>query len=205
MERVMALLAEKTILTREAFLDWDHARCDDGPRYEFWQGEVFAMTGARQIHVLVSLNLAAALKQHLRGCSCRAYMADMAVESAQTNAVLYPDVVVSCHPDDLKAERVLQHPKVVIEVLSESTAAYDRGKKFAAYRTLPDLQEYVLIDPDRRSLEIYRRAEGNDWLLALDDSARGLVLPSLGAAFPLEVVFEDLPDSDLTSRPRGQA
>jgi Uma2 family endonuclease len=134
----MALAAEKPVFTRDAFLAREDAQTCRDVRHEFWQGEVFAMTGARQSHVLVAGNCYAALKQHLRGTPCRAYIADMAVEIASADAILYPDVVISCHPDDLRAARTLQHPKVVIEILSDSTAAYDRGKKFAAYRSLSD-------------------------------------------------------------------
>ncbi|MFA5683480.1 MAG: Uma2 family endonuclease [Lysobacteraceae bacterium] len=96
-------------------------------------------------------------------------------------------------PDDLLAERALRHPVVVIEVLAESTAAHDRGAKFAAYRQLPDLREYVLIDPDRRTIDLFRHAEGGDWLLATQDAQRGLILPSLDFEAPLAAVFEDLP------------
>jgi Uma2 family endonuclease len=185
----MALPAETMTFSRTDFLAWEEAQSE---KYEFWQGEVFAMTSARQSHVIVSLNIAAQLKQHLRGTLCRVYIADMAVEVEQSDAILYPDVAVSCHPEDLAAERTLRHPKVVIEVLSDSTAAYDRGKKFAAYRSLPDLAEYVLVDPDARRLEIYRRTADGDWLLALNDSNRALVLNALELELPLTVVFEDI-------------
>ena len=122
-----ALPLAKPKMSVDEFLDWVETQPG---RHEYWDGEVFAMTGARQNHVIVSLNVAAALKQGLRGSPCRAYMADMAVQTQESSAVLYPDVVVSCHPQDLAAERTLAHPRVVIEVLSDSTAAYDRGGKF---------------------------------------------------------------------------
>jgi Uma2 family endonuclease len=84
----------------------------------------------------------------------------------------------------------MAHPKVIIEVLSESTAAYDRGGKFAAYRQLASLQEYALIDPDARTVEVFRRMESGDWLLAA--SERDLILKSLDFAAGLDVVFEDV-------------
>ena len=93
---------------------------------------------------------------------------------------------------DLRAERSLHHPLVVIEVLSESTAAYDRGQKFALYRQIDALQEYALVDPERRTIEVFRRTETSDWLLATRDSERGLVLRSLEFEAPLAAVFEDL-------------
>ncbi|NLB14656.1 MAG: Uma2 family endonuclease [Gammaproteobacteria bacterium] len=176
-------------MSRSEFLAWEHEQLE---KHEFWQGEVFAMTGARQAHVMVALNVATLLKSHLRGKPCRAYISDMQLEVEAADAVYYPDVVVSCDPADLLAERVLRRPTVVIEVLSDSTAAYDRGVKFAAYRKLSSLKEYVLIDPERRTLEIFRRTEQDDWLLVTRDAARGLVLPSLAFEAGLDAVFEDL-------------
>ena len=94
-----------------------------------------------------------------------------------------------------QAERVLHHPKIIIEVLSDSTAAYDRGEKFAAYRKISDLQEYALIDQLYRRIEIFRRTENDEWLLATRDAERGLVLKSLDfLATPAEV-FESLPEA----------
>ncbi|MFA7487124.1 MAG: Uma2 family endonuclease [Lysobacteraceae bacterium] len=185
----MAEPAMSLPMSRSEFLAWEHEQLE---KHEFWQGEVFAMTGARQAHVMVAGNVFALLKAHLRGKPCRAYISDMQLEVEAADAVYYPDVVVSCDPVDLLAERVLQRPTVVIEVLSDSTAAYDRGVKFAAYRKLSSLKEYVLIDPERRTLEIFRRTEQDDWLLVTRDAARGLVLPSLAFEAGLDAVFEDL-------------
>lgn len=185
----MAESAMSLPMSRSEFLAWEHEQLE---KHEFWQGEVFAMTGARQAHVMVAGNVFALLKSHLRGKPCRAYISDMQLEVEAADAVYYPDVVVSCDPADLLAERVLRRPTVVIEVLSDSTAAYDRGVKFAAYRKLSSLKEYVLIDPERRTLEIFRRTEQDDWLLVTRDAARGLVLPSLAFEAGLDAVFEDL-------------
>ena len=123
---------------------------------------------------------------------CSSAVPMQCAEVAQADAVFYPDVMVSCHPEDLTAERVLHHPRVIVEVLSDSTVAYDRGGKFAAYRMLESLQEYVLIDPERRSLEIFRRLPSNDWLLATGDSARALVLAALEMEIGFDEVFEDV-------------
>jgi Uma2 family endonuclease len=125
-------------------------------KHEFVDGEVFAMVGARRVHVAVSGNCFALLKAHLRGGPCRAFMADMKLAVRAANAVFYPDVLVTCHPADLSAEVTMEKPKIFIEVLSERTAAYGRGEKFARYRMLESLQEYVLIDPDQRSIEVFR-------------------------------------------------
>jgi len=185
----MALPQPAPRFTRHDFLAWEP---EQDTKHEYVAGEVFAQAGACQAHVVVALNVAAALRQRLRGTACRAYIADMQLEVERADAIYYPDVMVSCHPEDLAAERVLHHPCVLIEVLSDSTAAYDRGQKFAAYRLIESLQEYVLIDPERRNLEIFRRLPSGDWLLATHDSARALVLASLEIEIGLDEVFEDL-------------
>jgi Uma2 family endonuclease len=176
-------------MTAEQFLAWDETQTI---KHEFVRGEVFAMTGGVDRNNTVAINLLVALRQHLRGTPCRAYISDMQLEVEKADAVYYPDVMVSCHPADLTAERVLHHPRVIVEVLSDSTVAYDRGQKFAAYRMLDSLQEYVLVDPERRNLEIFRRLPSNDWLLATGDSARALVLASLEMEIGLNQVFEDV-------------
>lgn len=186
----MAEPALQIPMSRSDFLAWE--ACQEF-KHEFWQGEIVAKTGVRQVHAIVVGNVAVLLRTHLRGKPCRAYVADMQLEVAEADAIFYPDVFVSCDAEDLAAERTLHKPAVVIEVLSKSTAAYDRGIKFAAYRQLPSLAEYVLVDPDRHTVEIFRRTTGGDWLLAVQDGERGLILPSLDFSAGLDAVFEDVP------------
>ncbi len=93
----------------------------------------------------------------------------------------------------MRAERVLRHPKIIIEVLSDSTAAYERGEKFNVGRQMPTLQEYVLIDPDHKRVDIFRRTEHDEWLLATRDAERGQILKSIDFAATFDEVFESLP------------
>lgn len=179
--------AKKIALTAEDFLAWEIQQTE---KYEFVAGEVFAMTGARRVHVVVSLNIAASLKQQLRGTPCQAYIADMKLHVAAADAFFYTDVMVSCDAEDQQAEHYLSHPRVIIEVLSDSTEAYDRGAKFAAYRLLPSLQEYVLVDIDSRRVEIFSRTQANDWLLHVSDA--DCVLNSLGITIQLMELFEGI-------------
>lgn len=183
----MGLALEKPFMSVADFLAWEEGQPD---KHEFVHGEVFAMVGARRTHVIVSLNIAALLKSHLRGSPCRAFMADMKLQVAEN--IFYPDVLVTCHPDDLKADMAMKHPRVLVEVLSDSTAAYDRGEKFAAYRQLESLEEYALIDPDRRTIEVFRRTPNGDWLLAASEAGRGLLLKSLDFEASPAAVFEDV-------------
>jgi Uma2 family endonuclease len=146
---------------RDAYLHWEAQQAD---KNEYLAGEVFAMVGARQDHVVVALALAARFREHLRGTRCRAYTSDMKLEVVAADAVFYPDVMVSCDEDDRQRELALRAPRLIVEVLSDSTAAYDRGAKFAAYRRLESLQEYLLVDVDARRLELFRR-EPVGWVL----------------------------------------
>ena len=173
-------------LSRAEFLEWENAQDE---RNEYYRGEVFAMLGARRVHGIVSLNVASALKSQLRGTPCRAFVENMKVQIAD-DAVFYPDVFVTCDAADLNTEYVFRAPTVVVEVLSESTQSYDRGAKFAMYRQIPQLREYLLIDPDSRSVELFRR--GEDGLFTLHDFTEAGVFPltSIGCELERTDVFE---------------
>ena len=186
----MSVPAEKLKMSVEEFLAWEETQPE---KYELVNGEVYPheiynMVGARRIHVIVNLNVAAALKAHLRGGPCQAFINDMKLAVAEN--AFYPDILVTCDPQDLTADLVMRSPKVIIEVLSPSTANFDRGDKFLAYRSLPSLEEYALIDPESRQIEVYRQAGEGNWLLVTSDSPRGLILNSLDFRAPPEVVFE---------------
>ncbi len=146
---------------RASYLAWE---AEQDNKHEFFGGEVFAMVGARQEHVLVSGAIFARLREHLPGKRCRVYTSDMKLDVLAADAVFYPDVMVSCDEADRQRHLAVQASCLVVEVLSDGTAAYDRGPKFAAYRQLPSLHEYLLVDIDRRQLELFRR-EAAGWVL----------------------------------------
>jgi len=172
-----------------AYLLWEETQVE---KHEYVDGEVFAMTGARREHVVATLNLVAALKQALRGTPCQAYAMDMKLRVEQHNAFFYPDVMVSCSKKDHQAEQYLSEPKLIIEVLSESTAAFDRGNKFAAYRSLPSLQEYAIVDIEERRVECFRRTPENDWLLHDFCGEEHCQFSSLGLTVAMAVLFENV-------------
>ena len=173
----------------ESYLVWEALQPD---KHEFVRGEVFAMTGARRDHLTVSGNLFAAFKQHLRGGPCRAYIADMKLRVDAVDAVFYPDVMVSCDRRDHVADLALQHPLLVVEVLSESTAAYDRGGKFAAYRKLESLREYAVVDIEARRVECFRRNAEGHWVLYDYVGPDHAEFASIDFSLPLSEVFEDV-------------
>ncbi|MFK5949416.1 MAG: Uma2 family endonuclease [Methylococcales bacterium] len=181
--------AEEVVFDSQQYLVWEEQQQQ---KHEFIKGEIFAMGGARREHVLVSLNVASLLKQHLRGMPCQTYIADMKLRVEQEDAFYYPDVMVSCDNNDQKAEQFLANPILIIEVLSDSTEAYDRGAKFAAYRQIVSLKEYVLIDIEARRIECFRRAENDDWLLHISEQQENCYFLSLELSIAVVDIFEDL-------------
>jgi Uma2 family endonuclease len=185
----MALPQPSSPFTASDYLHWEAEQTE---RHEFVQGEVFCMAGGEDRHASVSLNLASALRNHLRGQRCRTYMADVKLQVDAADAFFYPDVFVTCSERDA-ANRLLKRDAVLVaEVLSPSTAACDRGSKFARYRLCPSLQEYLLIDLDNRSLDLFRKAPDGLWVLHPLTPGDVLNLQSVALSLPVDDVFEDL-------------
>lgn len=182
----------QTKMTLEDFLAWEDEQAE---RHLFYRGEVFAMVGVRQAHATVSLNLGAAFKIALRGTPCRAFVADMKLRVDAADTVFYPDVMVSCDSRDWTTPLFLSHPKLIVEVLSASTAAFDRGEKFAACRTLDTLEEYALVDIDARRVEVFRRNAEGRWVLYEFGEGETLELASLGITVTAEAVYENVEET----------
>ena len=175
-------------MTGEEYLAWE---AEQEGKHEFLAGEIFAMVGASDRHVTIAGNVYAAIRERLRGGPCRAYISDMKLHVAAANAWFYPDVMVTCDPADHRREMDKTAPVLIIEVLSSSTEAFDRGGKFAAYRTIPSLNEYLLIDPDSGRLELYRRNPENQWVLHTPDGDTPLELSSIDLILDRATLFED--------------
>ncbi len=183
----MGLVQEKFGV--QDYLDWEETQIE---KHEYVAGEVFAMVGARQDHVIVALNLGSALREHLRGTPCRPLVADMKLRVQAMDAFYYPDVMVTCDDADKVADLAIEHPKLIIEILSDSTASYDRGAKFAAYRKIESLEEYVLVDIDRKGVESFRRQTDGQWLLRDYAGAESCLFESVGLVMTMARVFEDV-------------
>lgn len=167
---------------------------EQSERHEYLNGEVFAMTGARDAHNTIALNVASHLRSHLRGSPCRTYIADMKLRVDSADAVFYPDVMVTCDPRDRTPEADLakRHPILLVEVLSESTAAYDRGLKFERYRLIETLREVVLIEQDRRHVDLFRREDDGRWVLESPGPDGGFELSSVSVTLSLDEVYVDV-------------
>ena len=158
----MGQAAKKPVTTTADYLAWE---AEQAERHEFVSGETFAMAGAEDRHVTVTGNVYMALRQHLSGTPCRTFMSDMRLSVTALGSYFYPDIMVTCAAADLASPLAKSEPKLIVEVLSLSTAAYDRGLKFSHYRSLPSLQEYVLIDLDTRAVDSYTLGADGLWVL----------------------------------------
>lgn len=177
-------------LTPQAYLVWERQQ---KIRHEFVDGETFAMAGASRKHNLINVNVLAALHAQLRGLPCELYNNDMRVKIHNANAYVYPDIVVACDElafADAEVDTLL-NPLLIIEILSDSTASYDRGTKFKFYRTLPSLQQYILIAQHEYCIECYTRQANEQWLFAeyrqLEDT---VILSAIDCALKLQLVYE---------------
>jgi Uma2 family endonuclease len=180
-------------LSAADFLAWDATQTT---RHEFVRGEVFAMAGAGERHVTVALNVAMALRQHLAGTPCRTFITDMKLRVEAADAFFYPDVMVTCSPRDAEQSHVKSEPVLLVEVLSPATAAFDRGDKFAAYRGLPSLKEVLLVDPDLRRCDLFRRQVvdgGEAWVLHPGEAGAGVELVSVGLALSAAALWAEVP------------
>ena len=185
----MGHAAHLPVFTAVDYLAWENAQTE---RHEFVDGEVFAMAGAEDRHVTVALNLAMALRQHLSGSPCRTYMSDMRVHVEAANCYFYPDVVVTCSPADQASPTVKTQPKLIIEVLSPSTASYDMGLKFNQYRLLESLQEYVLVDIEARTIYGYRKGPDGLWVLHPFAKDETVTLASMALEIPAAKLFDEV-------------
>ena len=171
------------------FLAWDASQTT---KHEFVQGEVFAMAGGEDRNATVAGNVYMALRQHLRGSPCRVYPSDVKLRVEAADCFFYPDVMVTCSAIDLGDRLIKREPCLVVEVLSPSTASDDRGDKFAAYRQLPSLQEYLLVDVDSQRCDLFRKGADGLWVLHPGTATDPLQLASVDLVVAPEALWADL-------------
>lgn len=133
-------------------------------KHEYMDGEVYAMAGTTDTHNTIGLNLAVLIRNHLRGTNCSIYFADIKARLERCNCFYYPDLLVTCDPQDRETPTYKRFPKLIVEVLSDSTESFDRGDKFYNYQTLDSLEEYILVNTKSPRVEIFRRHSQEGWL-----------------------------------------
>ncbi len=195
----MSSVLKQTYYTAEEYLALERSA---SYKSEFHDGQIYAMTGASREHNLITVNIARELSVQLKKRPCEAYSNDMRVKAADAHSYHYPDIVVVCSTPQFEDAHIdtLLNPTVLIEVLSPSTEAYDRGGKFAHYRKIASLREYLLVTQDQPSIERYVR-QGDVWILTeavgLDAS---MPLESIDCILSLREVYDKvLDDADLNT------
>ena len=154
------------------------------------------MTGGSIPHNNIALNFYRSLYSHLHQKGCQVNTSDVKVRESKNSRYFYPDLIITCNADDLKSHDFIEHPTVIIEVLSPSTEKYDRGDKFKYYRQIPSLQEYVLVDSKSISVEIYQRGEGKIWHYSAYTEGESITLSSIEFNCAVDVLYEDVSFED---------
>ncbi|MBI4640700.1 MAG: Uma2 family endonuclease [Candidatus Tectomicrobia bacterium] len=191
-------LQRKPRLTPEEYLAIERAA---EYKSEYFAGEIFAMAGASERHVSIVANIIYLLVGQLKGRPCKAYSNDMRLKVSPTGLYTYPDIIVICGNivfDDEQKDTLL-NPTVLIEVLSETTEAYDRGTKFAHYRALASLSDYLLISQDQPRVEHFVRQPNHQWLFSAYENIHDVVeIPSIMCKLPLVDIYDklDLPEHE---------
>jgi Uma2 family endonuclease len=184
----MVALRERMFLTAEEYLQWELTQRD---RYEYWDGEVVAMTGGTRAHNRIAFNFSKFIDGALLGLSCEVYINDVKVQVEPGRKYYYPDVVVTCDDRD-DNERFVQFPCLIVEVLSPSTEAIDRGVKFAHYRQFSTLQEYVLVSVTTPLVEVFARNERGQWVLTEYGEDEVVTLASIGVEIPVAAIYRQV-------------
>ncbi len=161
-------------------------------RHEYFEGEIFAMAGASKSHNVLAQNLVAGLRAALRGKGCQTFMEDVRLVMKENVHYVYPDVLVTCDPADRRDAYLVRHPVLIAEILSPSTAEYDRTEKFANYQKMPSLRHYLLVSQTAWVVEWFRRDEAGQWIYTLLHEPTGVLeIPDLGLVLPLRELYED--------------
>jgi Uma2 family endonuclease len=186
----MVTSPQPILLTPEEYLQME----EHSPiKHEYIDGQIFDMAGALDAHVTIAGNLFSLLRNHLRGSGCRVYISDMKARIESLNRFYYPDVMVTCDARDQETPAYKKFPSLIVEVLSDSTEAFDRGDKFADYQQLESLQEYVLISTKRQRIECFRRSNEGLWILqSFTPAQTSFQLHSVNVEGTLESLYEDV-------------
>lgn len=183
----MATNPQRLHITVEEYLELDRNSPD--VRYEYINGRVIMMAGGSPQHSLIAANVTGILRQLLMDSSCCVFNSDAKIR-LPTKDYVYADVSVSCDQRDFAQPEFIYHPSVIVEVLSPSTEALDRGEKFESYRECPSVQEYVLINTSRQAIEVCRRERNSFWSFQTLRTGATVELASLGIRFQVSDAYE---------------
>jgi Uma2 family endonuclease len=175
--------------TPEQYFAWEEQQLH---RHEYIDGEVYAMSGGTINHGDIAGNFLALLKIHMRGRGCKTLNSDCRVNIVESNDYVYPDISVTCDDRDKTTPQYIRYPCLIVEVLSPSTEAYDRGDKFRMYRRNPNLRDYLLVDASKMAIDLYRKDESGNWYILNYEAGDSIEFKSIDLTFPIEQVYEDI-------------
>ncbi|WP_309730908.1 Uma2 family endonuclease [Chamaesiphon sp. OTE_75_metabat_556] len=175
--------------TPEEYFAWEEQQLE---KHEYLGGEVYAMTGGTVNHSRIALKFGALLDNHLSGGVCQTANSDCRVNIVESNDYTYPDISVTCDDRDKITTQYITYPCLIIEVLSKSTEAYDRGGKFRMYRQNPVLQDYVLVSSEKIEIDLYRKTESGSWEIINYQVGDTIKLKSVNLTFPIERIYEGI-------------
>ncbi len=175
--------------TPEEYFAWEEKQLE---RHEFIGGEVYAMSGGTVNHSQIGVNFVSLLNSHLRGSGCKTLNSDCRVNIVNSTDYTYPDVSVTCDDRDKNATKYITYPCLLVEVLSDSTEAYDRGGKFRMYRQNPILQDYVLVSSEKMEIDLYCKTESGSWEIINYQVGDTIELKSVNLTFPIERIYEGI-------------
>ena len=176
-------------LTPEEYFAWEEQQRD---RHEYLNGEVYPMSGGTINHSDIAGNILSQLKQHMRGSGCKVLNSDARVNILKTTDYVYPDLSVTCDDRDKTTAQYITYPCLVVEVLSPSTEAYDRGDKFKMYRRNPKLKEYLLVSSEDIAIDLFRRTGPDTWQILSYQAGDIIELKSVNLTLPVEAIYEDI-------------
>jgi Uma2 family endonuclease len=176
-------------LTPEEYFAWEEQQ---EFKHEYFDGEVFAMSGGTQNHGRIGIRVVSLIDGHLGEGDCQTFNSDVRVKIQESEKYVYPDVSVTCDERDRETPQFITHPCLIVEVLSPSTEAYDRGDKFELYRRSSSLREYVLVSADKIAIDLHRKDDLNRWQSIYYRAGDTVELETIGLTFPIERVYRGI-------------
>jgi Uma2 family endonuclease len=179
-------------LTPEEYFAWEEKQLE---KHEYIDGEVYAMSGGSKNHSLISVRFITLFSNHLESSGCETGNSDLRVKIIETTNYTYPDVSVTCDDRDKTTTQYIIYPCLIVEVLSATTEAYDRGGKFRMYRNNPVLQDYLLVSSTTIEMDLYHKKDTGEWIIINYKEGDTVELKSINLSFAIEQVYRGL---DLT-------
>ncbi|WP_373530037.1 Uma2 family endonuclease [Nostoc sp.] len=186
---MIAAKDKPTNLTPEEYFAWEATQLE---KHEYINGEVYAMSGGSVNHGRIAIRFTAMFDSHLENTGCITVNSDVKVNIFGSNNYTYPDASVTCDDRDKTTTQYITYPCLIVEVLSASTEAYDRGGKFRMYRQNPALIDYLLVSSTSIEIDLYHKNDAGDWLIINYKAGDAIELKSINLNFPIEQVYRGL-------------